>query len=106
MSKRQQKPPRIPASPAAAEQRRQELEWLYSEENEQKLETWRNVLIFLWLLCSFAAAFLLADQTDILVWSSSAGVFLVIAYQVHALWLGKVAEDRIDTALGKRKKGD
>lgn len=106
MSKRHQKPPRTPASHAAAEQRRQELEWRYSEENEQELETWRNVMIFLWLLCSLASAFLLTDSTDIIVWSSAAGILLVIAYQVRALWLGKLAEDRIDIALGKRKKED
>ncbi|BBL72093.1 hypothetical protein [Methylogaea oryzae] len=85
-----------------SEQRRQQLEWLYSEANEQKLEKLRNTLIFVWLMCCFAAVFLLTDQEAIVVWSGGAGVLLVLAYQVWSLWLDKVVEDRIDEELGVR----
>lgn len=86
------------------DQRRQELEWRFAEENEQQLETLRNALIFIWLLCSLAFAFLFTNQNDIIVWAGATGVLLVIVYQIRALWLGKVAEDRVDAKLGKRRE--
>lgn len=89
-------------NPSRNDQRRQELEWLYSEENERHLEKLRNGLIFVWLLCSFAFAFLLEDQQSVIVWAGATGVLLVIAYQIRSLWLEKIAEDRVDAKLGRR----
>lgn len=87
-------------SPGKTGNRRKELEWIYSEANEQKLEKLRNGLIFTWLACCFAAAYFLTEQQAMVIWAGGAGVALVLGYQVWAMWLEKVVEDRIDQELG------
>lgn len=90
-------------SAGQSEQRRQQLEWLYSEENERQLEKLRNSLIFAWLMSCFAAV-MFAEPDAIVAWAGGAGVLLVLAYQVWSLWLDKVVEDRIDAELGVRRE--
>lgn len=105
MSKQKRNAPRATKmSQAHLEQRRRELAWQYGEKNEQHLEVFRKSLIFAWLLCCFALAFMMNNDKDLIVWAGAAGVALVVTYQIRVLWLNKRVEDYIDAELGPNQE--
>ncbi|HLF98061.1 MAG TPA: hypothetical protein VI457_13035 [Methylococcaceae bacterium] len=70
---------------------RQEQEWLLHEQRETRLERWRMILIFVWILLCFIGAYFIGNENAVLVWAGLSGFGMIAAYYLYGLWLERKA---------------